>query len=253
MTVPTGLAAFNVGGVTIHRLLQLPTEHEGKMAGYWTLPKVSQKFMRNMLRHLKLLIVDEVSMLSSLNLAYIHLRLEEVFGGDTWFGSVNVLIVGDLLQLPPVNGRPVFEKVVRKAILANLGCMMSVNVWQETVTYDELTINEHQKLTGSTVTCWTKSDVAACPDCDPVARSAHAGQCSGPIWSTTSVWSITRASVSDMQVMRTVQHSNAYQVGIWYILSRFSVRMRLTRPPVQRSGPRKPQPNLTGSTRRTAT
>ena len=79
-------------------------------------------------------------MLSSLNLAYIHLRLEEVFGGDTWFGSVNVLFVGDLLQLPPVNGRPLFEKVVRKAILA-----MSVNIWQETVTYDELTINERQK------------------------------------------------------------------------------------------------------------
>ena len=29
VTAPTGLAAFNVGGVTIHRLLQLPIEHEG--------------------------------------------------------------------------------------------------------------------------------------------------------------------------------------------------------------------------------
>ena len=134
VTAPTGLAAFNVGGVTIHRPLQLPIEHEGKTAGYWTLPNDSQKVMHNLLHHLKLLIVDEVSMLSSLNLAYIHLRLEEVFGGDTWFGSVNVLFVGDLLQLPPVNGRPVFEKVVRKAILAKLGCMMSVNIWQETVT-----------------------------------------------------------------------------------------------------------------------
>ena len=104
--------------------------------------------MSNLLRHLKLLIIDEVSMLSSLNLAYIHLHLEEVFGGDTWFRSVNVLFVGDLLQLPPVNGRPVFEKVVRKAILAKLGCMMSVNIWQETVTYDELTINERQKKDG---------------------------------------------------------------------------------------------------------
>ena len=34
VTAPTGLAAFNVGGVTIHRLLQLPIEHEGKTAGY---------------------------------------------------------------------------------------------------------------------------------------------------------------------------------------------------------------------------
>ena len=116
--------------------------------------------MCNLLRHLKLLIIDEVSMLSSLNLAYIHLRFEEVFGGDTWFGSVNVLFVGDLLQLPPVNGRPVFEKVVRKAILAKLGCMMSVNIWQETVTYDELTINERQKKDREYCDFWTKSDVA---------------------------------------------------------------------------------------------
>ena len=34
VTAPTGLAAFNVGGITIHRLLQLPIEHEGKPAGY---------------------------------------------------------------------------------------------------------------------------------------------------------------------------------------------------------------------------
>ena len=37
--------------------------------------------MRTNLRSLKLVIIDEVSMLSNLNLAYIHLRLEELFGG----------------------------------------------------------------------------------------------------------------------------------------------------------------------------
>ena len=104
VAAPTGLAAFNVGGVTIHRLLQLPIEHKGKTAGYWSLPKESQKIMCAILRDVKLLIVDEVSMLSNLNLVYMHLRLEEVFGGDRWFGSQNVMFVGDLLQLPPVNG-----------------------------------------------------------------------------------------------------------------------------------------------------
>ena len=39
VSAPTGLAAFNVGGVTIHRLLQLPIEHEGRAAGYWWLGK----------------------------------------------------------------------------------------------------------------------------------------------------------------------------------------------------------------------
>ena len=37
ITAPMGLAAFNVGGVTVHRLFQLPIEHEGRTAGYWSL------------------------------------------------------------------------------------------------------------------------------------------------------------------------------------------------------------------------
>lgn len=41
----------------------------------------------------------------------MHLRLEDVFGGDEWFDSLNVIFIGDLLQLPPVNGAPVFEKL----------------------------------------------------------------------------------------------------------------------------------------------
>ena len=50
-------------------------------------------------------------MISSLNLTYIHLRLQELFGGEDWFGGINLLFVGDLLQLQPVNGNPVFEKM----------------------------------------------------------------------------------------------------------------------------------------------
>ena len=69
VTAPTGLAAFNVGGVTIHRLLQLPIEHEGRVAGYWKLGKDALKMMRASLSKLCLLIIDEVSMVSSLNLA----------------------------------------------------------------------------------------------------------------------------------------------------------------------------------------
>ena len=81
-------------------------------------------------------------MLSSLTLAYIHLRLEELFWGDQWFGSMNVLFLGDMLQLPPVNGSMVFQNVHNKVIAARLGCMTSVNIWRETVVYDKLTINE---------------------------------------------------------------------------------------------------------------
>ena len=100
--------------------------------------------MRSSLSKLRVLIIDEVSMVSNLNLAYIHLRLDEIFARDQWFGGVNVLFVGDILQLPPVNGASVFERITNKSLATKLGCMTSVNIWQDTVLCDEL-INERQK------------------------------------------------------------------------------------------------------------
>ena len=81
VAAPTDLAAFNVGGITIHRLFQLPDEHEGKAAGYWSLPKASQKVMKTTLRNVKMIIIDEVSMVSSLNLAYMHFEI----GRTVWW------------------------------------------------------------------------------------------------------------------------------------------------------------------------
>ena len=101
--------------------------------------------MRSSLSKLRVLIIDEVSMVSNLNLAYIHLRFDEIVARDQWFGGVNVLFVGDILQLPPVNGALLFEKISNKSVAFKLGCMTSVNIWQVTVVYDELTINERQK------------------------------------------------------------------------------------------------------------
>ena len=92
-------------------------------------------------------------MLSSLTLAYIHLRLEELFGGDQWFGSMNVLFFGDLLQLPPVNGSMVFKNISNKIITARLGCVTAVNIWRESVVYDELTIMKDKNRTQSLVSC----------------------------------------------------------------------------------------------------
>ena len=83
-------------------------------------------------------------MLSNLNLSYIYLRLEELFVVTDWFGSINVMFVGDSLQLPPINGDPVFSKLNQKA-MSKLGCMGSSNIWKDTIIYDELTINERQK------------------------------------------------------------------------------------------------------------
>uniref|UniRef100_A0A1X7VCB8 ATP-dependent DNA helicase n=1 Tax=Amphimedon queenslandica TaxID=400682 RepID=A0A1X7VCB8_AMPQE len=145
VVAPTGIAAFNLGGLTIHRLFQLPIEHEGKTAGHWALNKEAQKRIQMTLKNLKIIIIDEVSMVSNLNLAYLQMRLEDIFGTDELFGSKNILFIGDLLQLPPVNGMPVFKKISNKLVKTRLGAANAVNIWKETVENDKLTINEQQK------------------------------------------------------------------------------------------------------------
>ena len=66
-----------------------------------------------------------------------------MFGRD--LGGVNVLFVGDILQLPPIHGAPVVDRIDNKSVASKLGCMTSVNIWQDTVLYEELTINECRK------------------------------------------------------------------------------------------------------------
>ena len=103
VTAPTGLAAHNVGGSTLHRVLCLPVEH-GKPADYRKLSQEQLKTIRTTLQSLKLIIVDDVSMVSSLTPLFAHLRLTEIVSCDDYFGGISVLFFADFLQLPPVKG-----------------------------------------------------------------------------------------------------------------------------------------------------
>ena len=64
------------------------------------------------MKDLKLLIVDEVSLLGSDMLYKIHLRLNEILQNDSphGFGGISVILVGDLLQLAPVKAKYIFEE-----------------------------------------------------------------------------------------------------------------------------------------------
>ena len=70
ITANTDLVSFIIHGVTVHHLFLLPVEHELIIAGYCSLSKDAQKTLKILLRYVKVFIVDEVSMLSILNLAY---------------------------------------------------------------------------------------------------------------------------------------------------------------------------------------
>ena len=70
VSAPTGIAAFNVNGLTIHRLFQLPVEH-GTTAKYAPLSEAVRKIMKNQLKKVSLVIIDEVSMMSFYFYIYI--------------------------------------------------------------------------------------------------------------------------------------------------------------------------------------
>ncbi|GAB4133140.1 MAG: helix-turn-helix domain-containing protein [Bacteroidia bacterium] len=118
IVAPTGIAAINAGGVTIHSLFQLPfgaflpvkdskelTNEEVRINTISTLRREQRiaARKRRLLRELELLIIDEVSMLRADLLDAIDQVLRFVRANpNVPFGGVQVLFIGDLSQLPPV-------------------------------------------------------------------------------------------------------------------------------------------------------
>lgn len=115
---PTGVAAINAGGVTIHSFFQIPPgAFIPTMDNFWEAS--SNRFIthqgllknirltkvkRNILQELELLIVDEVSMLRADMLDAMDVILRWVRGKkNVPFGGVQMVYFGDLYQLPPVN------------------------------------------------------------------------------------------------------------------------------------------------------
>jgi len=127
VSAPTGLSAFNVSGTTIYRLLSLPVEH-GKPADYNRLDHETLNILRKTLSNLKLLIIDQVSMVSSLVLLFIHLRLTEITANPQLFGSISVVLFADFLQLPPVKGNQPFVLVTHFEAKQRIGSIAGLDL-----------------------------------------------------------------------------------------------------------------------------
>jgi len=118
IAAPTGIAAINAGGVTLHSLFQLPFgafipsdtyAMTNQMAFKVSNPTSLKKNLkmhnnkRNLLKEIELLIIDEVSMLRADILDAIDVTLRHIRGRrNIAFGGVQILFIGDLHQLPPV-------------------------------------------------------------------------------------------------------------------------------------------------------
>ena len=95
---PTGVAAFNMDGLTIHRALNLQVEHR-RSAYHLKLTAVALRERRMLWRGIHTIIIDEISMVSYEVLQSVHYRLCEIFANDDTFGGLNVIAVGDFYQL----------------------------------------------------------------------------------------------------------------------------------------------------------
>jgi len=117
IAAPTGVAAINAGGVTLHSLLQLPfgnfvpTNFPKSIDSIYSKITTPKSLIREsrlgknklmLVRELELLIIDEVSMLRADLLDAIDTRLKHARRRSEPFGGVQLLLIGDLLQLPPV-------------------------------------------------------------------------------------------------------------------------------------------------------
>lgn len=117
IVAPTGIAAINAGGATIHAQFQLPfgTFLPSTPPAHPTAPSLHYHTPKTLFRHfnmrgdkrrilleLDLLIIDEVSMLRADVLDGIDLVLRYIRKNNQSFGGVQVLFIGDLHQLPPV-------------------------------------------------------------------------------------------------------------------------------------------------------
>lgn len=98
---PTGIAAVNAGGVTLHSFFQLPLN---TIPGTETEPRYDRfsKDKLRLIRNMDLMVIDEVSMVRADLLDAVDSVLRRHRNASLPFGGVQVLLIGDLQQLAPV-------------------------------------------------------------------------------------------------------------------------------------------------------
>lgn len=113
VVAPTGIAAINAGGVTIHSMFGLPLRTflpttdriDSSLANNIIDLQQHFKYRKDklkLLREVEVLIIDEVSMLRADVLDMMDFSLRFIRRNNQRFGGVQMLFIGDLYQLPPV-------------------------------------------------------------------------------------------------------------------------------------------------------
>lgn len=136
---PTGLAALNFDGISLYRLWMLPVEH-GKTAQNHELVVDSLATMQETLTNLRLLIVDEISMISSLLLAYIRLRLAETAGKNEFFGGICFIFWRSSTLTSEMSS------ILNWLSSQLIGSVGVINIWKDYFIYDDFILHENDLI-----------------------------------------------------------------------------------------------------------
>ena len=124
VVAPTGVAAIQIGGQTIHSFFKFPPRviHPDQV-------NIGEK-TAELLRHLDLLIIDEISMVRADLMDAIGIALRQAKRSNAPFGGTQIVMLGDLYQLPPV----VNDRELQKYFYTYYGgpYFFQAHVWQQT-------------------------------------------------------------------------------------------------------------------------
>lgn len=125
MLAPTGKAAYNIKGNTIHSALAIPACQSLK--NYKSLDSSRFNTLRSQIGRLKLIFIDEISMVgNTMFTVQIYNRLKDIKGSSLPFGGVSIVAIGDLFQLQPVMDGYIFKNMDNDEY-----GVLAPNVWQE--------------------------------------------------------------------------------------------------------------------------
>lgn len=119
ITAPTGIAASHIGGMTLQSFFG--TGIRDTLSQYDIENLTEKKYIWERMKDLKVLVIDEVSMLSPALFESINLILQTFKFNHEPFGGVQVVLVGDFFQLPPIGARDVEKRFI-----------FQTDVWQHT-------------------------------------------------------------------------------------------------------------------------
>ncbi len=107
----TGKVAVAIDGTTVHTALKISPTNSLPLS-----VDILNQY-RSLFKYVKVLIIDEISMISADLLARIDSRLKQITGNfDNTFGAMDIILIGDLRQLEPVMGTVIYKQPKQRMI-----------------------------------------------------------------------------------------------------------------------------------------